>query len=77
MGDRSKTKQALQVELVALRAELQDTQNMLQQSRARCQSLVETSSGWVWEADVQGVYSDVSGRVRESLGYTPEELVGH
>ncbi len=48
----------------------------LRESEARFRDLVETTSDMVWEIDPEGVYTYVSPRVRELLGYEPEELVG-
>lgn len=48
----------------------------LQQSREQFRSLVETTSDWVWETDADGIYTYVSPRVLDLLGYQPEEVVG-
>lgn len=48
----------------------------LRESERRFRDLVETISDLVWEVDVQGAYSYVSPRVKELLGYEPEELLG-
>ncbi len=48
----------------------------LRESQERYRNLVETTSDWVWEVDVDTVYSYVSPRVRDLLGYSPEELLG-
>lgn len=48
----------------------------LQQSEQRFRNLVETSSDWIWEVDDQAVYTYVSPKVRDLLGYEPEEVVG-
>jgi PAS domain S-box-containing protein/putative nucleotidyltransferase with HDIG domain len=42
----------------------------------RFRDLVETTSDWVWETDEKGVYTYVSPRVAEVLGYEPHEVVG-
>ncbi len=42
----------------------------------RFRALVETTSDWVWEIDAEGVYTYVSPKVIELLGYRPEEVVG-
>lgn len=51
-------------------------QDALKRSEERFRNLVETTSDWIWEVDEQGRYTYVSPRVREILGYGPEELVG-
>ncbi len=48
----------------------------LQESRQKYQNLVETIHDWAWEVDEQGRYSYVSPKVRELLGYEPEEVLG-
>ncbi len=48
----------------------------LRQSEERYRSLVETSFDWIWEINAQANYTYVSSRVREILGYAPEEVVG-
>jgi len=45
-------------------------------SEARFRGLVETTSDWLWQVDVNGVYTYASPRVRELLGYAPEEVLG-
>ena len=54
--------------------ELMRTARALQRSEERFRGLVENTDEWVWEAnmDFRCVYSN--GRVREALGYTPEEI---
>jgi len=48
----------------------------LRESEERFRSLVETSSDWIWEVDTDWKYRYVSPKVRELLGYEPEELIG-
>ena len=48
----------------------------LHQSEQRFRNLVENTSDWVWEVDTTGVYTYVGPRVRNMLGYDPEEVVG-
>lgn len=42
----------------------------------RFKNLVETINDWVWEVDETGVYFYASPRIRDLLGYEPEEVVG-
>jgi PAS domain S-box-containing protein len=42
----------------------------------RFRGLVETTVDWIWEVDDQGRYTYCSPRVRDLLGYAPEEVVG-
>lgn len=56
--------------------ELAQANEALTASEERFRSLVETSSDWVWEVDANGVYTYASPKVRDLLGYEPEEIVG-
>jgi PAS domain S-box-containing protein len=49
---------------------------IVQESRARFQGLVETLSDWIWEVDQNGIYTYVSPKIKDLLGYEPEEIVG-
>ncbi|MDH7571572.1 MAG: PAS domain S-box protein, partial [Armatimonadota bacterium] len=51
-------------------------QEALRDSEEKFRTLVERASDWVWEIDENGVYTYVSPRVRDLLGYDPEEVVG-
>jgi len=48
----------------------------LRESQEKFQNLVETIFDWVWETDQDGVYTYVSPRIRDLLGYEPEEVIG-
>ncbi|MEK7772977.1 MAG: HAMP domain-containing protein, partial [Deltaproteobacteria bacterium] len=48
----------------------------LKKSEERFRSLVETTSDWVWEVDGKGVYTYTSPKVRDLLGYEPEDILG-
>jgi PAS domain S-box-containing protein len=48
----------------------------LAESESRFRSLVESSADLIWEVDARGVYTYISPRVRDVLGYAPEELQG-
>ena len=39
-------------------------------------SLVESTSDWIWQVDENAVYSYSSPKVKDILGYTPEEVIG-
>ena len=56
--------------------QLEEALHDAQASAARFKSMVESTSDWVWEVNVQGVYTYVSPKVQETLGYTPEEVLG-
>lgn len=42
----------------------------------RYRQMVDSSNDWIWEVDAAGVYTYASARVREQLGYDPEEIIG-
>ena len=48
----------------------------LRKSEEKYRSLVESTSDWIWEIDKSGIYTYVSPKVKEILGYEPEELIG-
>ena len=56
--------------------ERKGAQEALRQSEQRFRSLVETTSDWIWEVDRHGVYTYASPKVRDLLGYAPEEVIG-
>jgi len=51
-------------------------EEVLLESEERLRNLIETTSDWVWEVDEQGVYTYASPKVRDLLGYEPEEVLG-
>lgn len=48
----------------------------LHESRERFRNLVEATSDWVWEVNSRGVYTYVSPKVLDILGYKTEEVIG-
>ncbi len=48
----------------------------LRESEGRFRSLVEATSDWVWEMDEDLVYTYVSPKIRDIMGYEPEALLG-
>ena len=48
----------------------------LRESEARFRNLVETTSDWIWEVDEHAVYTYASPKIRDILGYPPEEVIG-
>jgi PAS domain S-box-containing protein len=48
----------------------------VRESQQRFQGLVETLSDWIWEIDQNGVYTYVSPKVKDLLGYEPNEVLG-
>ena len=48
----------------------------LKESEEQYRSLVEATSDWIWEVDNEGVYIYTNSKVKEILGYEPEEIIG-
>jgi PAS domain S-box-containing protein len=87
VGDRKKNKQQLIDELAEARRRIhafesieslhmKETEAALLESERRYRILTETTSDWLWEVDAAGVYTYASPRVRDLLGYDPDELIG-
>ncbi|MEE3718341.1 PAS domain S-box protein [Tumidithrix elongata RA019] len=56
--------------------ERKKSEETLRQSEERFRSLVETSNDWIWEIDRSNTYIYSSPKVKDILGYTPEEMIG-
>ncbi len=48
----------------------------LRESERRFKDLVENTHDWIWEVDANGVYTYVSPRVEDLLGYTADQVLG-
>ena len=57
-------------------AERQAIAEALTRSEARFRGLVETSLDLFWEVDEEGKYIYISPKVKDILGYEPEEIIG-
>jgi diguanylate cyclase (GGDEF)-like protein/PAS domain S-box-containing protein len=57
-------------------SQYKETEMNLDQSRKRFSEIALATSDWVWEVDAQGVYTYVSDRVEEFLGYKASEVIG-
>jgi PAS domain S-box-containing protein len=51
-------------------------EDALRASEERFRTLTESTSDWVWEVDVDGVYTYASPKVKDLLGYEPEAVIG-
>jgi len=56
--------------------ERKHTERKLRESEERFRSLVETTSDWIWEVDANSVYTYSSPKIKDILGYEPEEIIG-
>ncbi|MCK5406911.1 MAG: PAS domain S-box protein, partial [Candidatus Krumholzibacteria bacterium] len=52
------------------------SETQLRATKERFRTLVETTSDWVWEIDSDTVYTYASPKVKDLLGYEPDELIG-
>ena len=50
--------------------------DVLKNSEKRFQDIALSSADWIWEVDREGKYTFASGRVKQILGYEPEEIIG-
>lgn len=50
--------------------------DVLKDSEKRFQDVALSSADWIWELDREGKYTFASGRVKQILGYEPEEIIG-
>ena len=56
--------------------EKHELERQLRQSEAKYRSLVESVSDCIWELDAQGLFTYISPRFEELLGYEPREFLG-
>ncbi len=62
-----------------LKKEMEDrkvTEEALRESEERFRGISHSMADWIWEVDKYGRYTFASGKVKEILGYEPEELIG-
>ena len=52
------------------------TEDAIRESEKRFRDIVTASADWVWEVDMDCTYVFASGRVKDVLGYEPEEIIG-
>lgn len=46
------------------------------ESQNKYKNLVESTSDWIWEVDENAVYTYVSPKIFDILGYSPDEVIG-
>ncbi|MBN1430035.1 MAG: PAS domain S-box protein [Anaerolineae bacterium] len=55
---------------------LKQAEAALEESKERFRNLVETVQDWIWEIDPQAIYTYVSPRARDMIGFEPDDLLG-
>ncbi len=56
--------------------ERKKSEKAVSDSEGRFRSLIESTSDWVWEVSDKLVYTYVSRKIHDILGYEPEEVIG-
>jgi two-component system NtrC family sensor kinase len=56
--------------------ERRQVEEALRQSEKKYKNLAEATSDMIWEADENGIFTFVSPRIKELLGYEAKELIG-
>jgi len=56
--------------------ERKQSEETIKESEEKFRSLVESTSDWIWEINLDGVYTYASPKIKGLLGYEPEEVVG-
>jgi len=56
--------------------ERKQAEDALRASEAKFRMLVEATTDWMWEIDAQGRYTYCSPKIRDLLGYEPDEALG-
>jgi PAS domain S-box-containing protein len=74
--ERTNTLRALNRHLLSEIVERKRALAARRETEERFRNLVETTSDWVWETDENAVCSYASPKVRDILGYEPEEVLG-
>ena len=56
--------------------DLKEAEGALRESEERFRALTESTSDWIWELDENAVYTYASPKVKDLLGYEPDEIIG-
>lgn len=56
--------------------ELKTLKNTLQASETKFRTIIETTPDVIWDLTIDGIFTYVSSRSNDILGYSPEELIG-
>ena len=52
------------------------SQTAVRESEERFRSMVETTSDWIWEMNAEDIYTYSSPKIKDFLGYEPQEILG-
>src|SRR3990172_8957812 len=63
-------------QLLAEFKERKQMEEILRESEEKFRHLVEQLNDWVWEVDQNGVFTYINPKVRDVMGYEPEEILG-
>jgi PAS domain S-box-containing protein len=56
--------------------ERKQSEEALRESEERFKQVAENANEWIWEVDVDGMYTYTSPIIEKVLGYRPEEVIG-
>jgi len=56
--------------------DIKSSEEKLLASEQKFRSLVEVTTDWIWEVDEKGTYTYASPKIKDILGYEPEEILG-
>lgn len=57
-------------------AERRRAEFALRESEGRFRGLIESASDWIWEVNADGAYTYASPKLKDVLGYEPDEILG-
>ena len=52
------------------------SQSVVRDSEERFRSMVEATSDWIWEVNTEDIYTYSSPKIKDFLGYEPQEILG-
>jgi two-component system cell cycle sensor histidine kinase/response regulator CckA len=58
------------------KSDLNLKEKAMRESEERYRTLTERTSDWIWEVDLNGIYTYISPKVKDLLGYETDEVIG-
>ncbi len=55
---------------------IKKSRKSIQQSEAKYRGLIESSTDLIWEVNIEGIFTYISPKIVDILGYTPKEVIG-